>query len=204
MIYTNINDIQGEYNVIVADPPWHLEKAKRKTRPKSFDPLDYPTMSLEEIQNHLQIALSHTSENAALFLWAIEKYLPETLQMVKDLGLKRHIVLIWDKGQGIAPAYTVRFTHEYLIWAYKGKFQRPLKENQGKYASVFHAKPQKHSTKPEEAFQLIEAVNGWGGQKLEMYARSTRSGWDSFGNEVTELENKGGVEYENQIESTTS
>ena len=205
MIYTDINDLNKEYSLILADPPWQIKKGgKTKARPNSSGkPLDYPTLMLDEIQNHLQIALSHTTDNAIIFLWTIDSYLDKALQMIKDLGLKKHIVMIWDKNQGMAPAFSVRFVHEYLIYAYKGKFQRPAKEAQGKYGSVFHTiQNGKHSQKPEIAFEIIETLYpDFKDKRLEMYARSTRQGWDSFGNEV---ENKGGVENENKIESTTS
>ena len=205
MIFKNIDDIQGEYSLIIADPPWQIRKGnKLKTRPNSAGkPLDYPTLTLDEIQNHLLIALSHTTDNAIVFLWTIDSYLDKALQMIKNLGLRKHIVMIWDKNQGMAPAFSVRFVHEYLIYAYKGKFQRPAKEAQGKYGSVFHAiQNGKHSQKPEIAFEIIEALYpNYKNKRLEMYARSERDGWDSFGNE---LDNKGGLENDNKIESTTS
>lgn len=205
MIYTDVNDIKKEYDLILADPPWQLTKGgKKKVRPNSSGKsLDYQTLSLSEIENHLRVALSHSSENATLFLWTVDKYLLEALQLLNNLGCKKHIVMIWDKGRGMAPAFSVRFTHEYLIYAYKGKFQKPPVEVQGKYASVFQMyQTGKHSQKPEISYQIIEALYPETvGKRLEMYARSERIGWDSFGNE---LDNKGGVENENKIKSTTS
>jgi len=43
-------------------------------------------------------------------------------------------------------------------------------------------KPSKHSKKPDEMYDLIETRSQ--GPYLEMFARNTRCGWDSWGNEV--------------------
>ena len=42
-------------------------------------------------------------------MWTIDKYLHETEQMMKELGYELHARIIWDKENGIAPAFTVRF-----------------------------------------------------------------------------------------------
>ena len=39
--------------------------------------------------------------------------------MMKELGYELHARIIWDKMNGIAPAFTVRFSCKYLLWFYK-------------------------------------------------------------------------------------
>ncbi len=200
MVYTDINDIQGEYGLILSDPPWQIKKAKRKSRPNSsMSPIDYPTMDLNDIKDHLLKITEHSSSNAIMFLWTIESQLYNALSILNELGWKKHVVMIWSKGRGMAPAFSVRFTHEYLIYAYRGKFERPIKEMQGKFGTVFTGISHKHSEKPQEVYEMIEAMYP-SKKKIEMYARLARQGWDSFGNEV----NAGGEENESKVESSSS
>lgn len=118
-----------------------------------------------------------------MFLWTIDKYLFEAQQIAEELGYKLHARMIWDKVIGIPAAFTVRFGHEYLLYMYKGKLTPVAKEERGKIHDVFHEQPTKHSKKPEIAYQIVERLYP-NLTKLEMYARQTRDGWDSFGNEI--------------------
>lgn len=186
MIYHNIREISKPYELVLADPPWEQTRGgKKNRRPNSTGKgLDYPTMTSEDIEEHLRTVRDISAENSVLFLWTIEKYLVDSSLMLQDLGYRIHDRIVWSKcGMGQAPAFTVRYSHEYLIYAYKGKFTPVALEARGKFADVIEAKPRKHSQKPEEAYLLIESLYP-DLSKLEMYARNTRSGWDSFGNEI--------------------
>ena len=74
-IYNN----NKKYDLIYADPPWKQSKGGKKNVRKnsSGKPLDYQTISLEEIEEHLRQATTLTSENSIMFLWTIDKYLFE-------------------------------------------------------------------------------------------------------------------------------
>lgn len=91
--------------------------------------------------------------------------------------------MIWNKVTGIPAAFTVRFGHEYLLYMYKGKLLPVAKEERGKVHTVFTEQVKKHSKKPEIAYQIIARLYP-NSRKLEMYARNTRNGWDSWGNQV--------------------
>jgi N6-adenosine-specific RNA methylase IME4 len=173
------------YKIILADPPWKQSKGgKKKVRPKSSgEELEYPVIFLEEIEQHLFLATLKTEENAVLFLWTIDKYLHEAEQIAKRLGYRLHARMIWNKVTGIPAAFTVRYGHEYLLYFYKGKLLSVAKEERGKIHTVFTEQVRKHSQKPEISYQIIERlypdIN-----RLEMYARNKREGWDVWGNEV--------------------
>lgn len=208
MIYTDIEQIKNTdelYELILADPPWQQSRGGKKNVRKnsSGKALDYQTLSMDDIKLHLEIMTTKTSNNAILFLWTIDKYLYAAQQLAESLGWKLHARMIWDKITGPPASFDIRFAHEYLLYMYKGKFISADKKVSGKYASVFrddsHVK-RKHSTKPEISFQIIESLYP-DQKKIEMYARSVRKGWDSFGNE---LENNGGECNEVQIEPATS
>lgn len=185
MIINDLNDIKETYGLIYADPPWKQSKGGKKSvrENSSGKPLDYPTCSLDEIKEHLRLATESTTENSILFLWTIDKYLFEAQQIAESLGYKLHARMIWDKVTGIPAAFTVRYGHEYLLYMYKGKLTPVAKDERGKVHTVFRERVTKHSKKPDIAYEIIERLYP-DLKKLEMYARETRDGWDSFGNEV--------------------
>lgn len=185
MIVNDLNDIKETYGLIYADPPWKQSKGGKKSvrENSSGKPLDYPTCSLDEIKEHLRLATESTTENSILFLWTIDKYLFEAQQIAESLGYKLHARMIWDKVTGIPAAFTVRYGHEYLLYMYKGKLTPVAKDERGKIHTVFRERVTKHSKKPNIAYEIIERLYP-DLKKLEMYARETRDGWDSFGSEV--------------------
>lgn len=185
MIINDLNDIKETYGLIYADPPWKQSKGGKKSvrENSSGKPLDYPTCSLDEIKEHLRLATESTTENSILFLWTIDKYLFEAQQIAESLGYKLHARMIWDKVTGIPAAFTVRYGHKYLLYMYKGKLTPVAKDERGKIHTVFRERVTKHSKKPDIAYEIIERLYP-DLKKLEMYARETRDGWDSFGNEV--------------------
>ena len=185
MTYSDISAIPDGYSLILADPPWKQAKGGRKSvRPNSSGKsLDYPTLTLEEIEEHLRTAAEHTTENSILFLWTIDKYLFEAQRIAERLGYKLHARMIWNKVTGIPAAFTVRFAHEYLLYMYRNRLTPIALEERGKISTVFTEKVMKHSQKPEISYQIIERLYP-DLKKLEMYARRERDGWDCFGNEV--------------------
>jgi N6-adenosine-specific RNA methylase IME4 len=178
-------NISNTYDIIYTDPPWKQTKGnKRKCRPNQDKKLDYETLSMDEIKDiHKQVvSLCNTKHN--IFMWTIDKYLHESEQMMKELGYELHARMIWDKENGIAPAFTVRFAHEYLLWFYKkGNILMPCEEQRGKYTTILREMSTKHSKKPECAYQMLENMFPQA-KKLELFARNERKDWDYWGNEV--------------------
>ena len=181
----DIFNTDKKYSVIMADPPWKQSKGgKKSVRPNSSGKeLDYQTISLDEIKLHLQVATEHTTGNNVLFLWTIDKYLFEAQKIAEELGYKLHARMIWNKVNGIPAAFTIRFGHEYLLYMYKGKLLPVAKEQRGKIHSVFTEQVKRHSQKPQIAYEIIEHLYP-NCQRIEMYARNQRDGWDCWGNEV--------------------
>lgn len=182
----DIFNTKNKYAVVYSDPPWQQEKGNlRKCRPNQGKELDYSTMSLDEIKTlHKDFLQNNTAEIHNVFMWAIDKFLPETEKFMADLGYTLHARMVWDKENGVAPAFTVRFSHEYLLWFYKkGKMLKPTKETRGKYTTVLRERSTVHSKKPVCAYQMLEDMFPYA-QKIELFARNKRTGWDCWGNEV--------------------
>lgn len=185
MAVINIYNTPDKYSIVYADPPWKQSRGGKKAVRKnsSGKPLDYQTESLEAIEEQLRQAVSLTTDNSVLFLWTIDKYLFEAQQIAERLGYKLHARMIWNKVTGIPAAFTVRYGHEYLLFMYKGKLLPVATDERGKIHTVFTEKVQRHSQKPQIAYEIIERLYPhW--RKLELYARNERAGWDCWGNEV--------------------
>lgn len=186
MSVINIYDTKNKYAVIYSDPPWAQKKGNlRKCRPNQGKELDYNTMTLSDIVDlHKDFLSTHTEILHNVFMWTIDKFLPQTEAFMRDLGYELHARMIWDKENGIAPAFTVRFSHEYLLWFYKkGKMLKPVEEMRGKYTTVIREPSTKHSKKPTAAYEMLENMFPHA-TKIELFARTTRDGWDCWGNEV--------------------
>ena len=174
-----------KYKIIYADPPWKQSKGgKKNKRPlSSGEKLDYPVISLEDIEKYLSLASEYGEKNHVMFLWTIDKYLHESEQIIKRLGYNLHARMIWNKVTGIPAAFTIRYGHEYLLYCYKEKLLPVAKNERGKIHSVFTEQVKRHSQKPEIAYQIIERLYPEG-NKIELFAREKRLGWESWGNEV--------------------
>ena len=180
----DIYNTNRKYEVIYADPPWKQSKGGKKSVRvnSSGQPLDYPIMTLKEIKDTLSVAAGLGEENHVLFLWTIDKYLHEAEGIATDLGYKLHARMIWNKVTGIPAAFTVRYGHEYLLYMYRGKLLPVQKAERGTIHTVFTEKVKKHSQKPEIAYEIIERLYPL--QRIELFARNKREGWDCWGNEV--------------------
>ena len=183
----DLDKISGKYSIIYTDPPWKQTKGGlRKSRPNQQRNLDYDTISLDQIKQHHEFVKENLcEENHIVFMWTIDKFLHESENFMRDLGYKLHARFIWDKQNGVAPAFTVRYSHEYLLWFYQDKLKTIDKEQRGKFRTVISEKSTKHSKKPVSVYEMIEALYP-DSKRLEMYARNTRDGWVSWGNEIEE------------------
>lgn len=187
MIINSISDMNKKYDIVYTDPPWKQSKGgKKAVRPNSSGKdLDYQTMSIEQIAElHKSVFDNNVNKKHNVFMWTIDKYLHQTEEMMKNFGYNLHARMIWDKINGIPAAFTVRYSHEYLLWFYKkGDILMPSDETRGKYSTVLREMVTKHSKKPECAYEMIEDMFP-NASKLEMFARNERTGWDSWGNEL--------------------
>lgn len=178
-------DVKHPYDIIYTDPPWPQKKGNlRKCRPTQGKELDYPTLSVDECFALQDYFFNQTAENHNVFMWTIDKFLCETEIQMKKRGYKLHARFVWDKGNGVAPAFTVRFTHEYLLWFYKpGKMLKPCARCRGKYTTILRERSTVHSRKPICVYEMIEDMfpNTY---KIELFARRRRDGWNYWGDEV--------------------
>lgn len=182
------NELRWE--LIYTDPPWPQKKGNtRKCRPMQGKDLDYKTMSVADCFATQDPFFDEAADRHNVFMWAIDKFLREAETEMNKRGYKLHARFVWDKENGVAPAFTVRFSHEYLLWFYRpGKMFMPRKDVRGKYTTVLRETATAHSKKPVIAYEMLEDMFPTA-RKIELFARQLRSGWCSWGDEIGGADN---------------
>jgi N6-adenosine-specific RNA methylase IME4 len=177
------------YATILADPPWDVMAGPLNGREGFGDatgasrPLAYPSMTVEEIKA-LRVA-DVAADDAHLYLWTTNGYLPQSFDVVKAWGFKYSTTLVWAKkpmGGGLGGAYGI--STEFLLYCRRGSLAHKVKQTTTWYDFKrpydLRGKPN-HSGKPEEFYGVIENVSP--GPYLELFARNNRLGWDAWGNQ---------------------
>lgn len=173
------------FNVFMIDPPWPKKKGGlRKVAPNQGRDLDYATLSVAEIFALLdREVFSQAQEQHTVFLWNVDEFLHAGEQEMERRGYRRHARFIWDKMNGVAPGFSIRYSHEYLTWFYKPKFVKVDEAAQGKFMTVFREKARQHSRKPEVAYFIIEQLYPQA-TRLDVFSRQQRDGWTAWGDQV--------------------
>jgi len=178
-----------KYNIIVIDPPWDVKKLTHKDRPNQVE-MDYPTMSLEQIKS-LPIG-GLADDKCWFFLWTTQKYLFDSRVILEHWGGHYLLTMVWEKTFGKSagmPLFGFRWNAEFIIVGYKNKPDLWIK---GKplIPAVFQAENIRHSQKPDRFYKLIESL---GENRIDIFARQKREGWDVWGNEVESDIDLGGL-----------
>jgi N6-adenosine-specific RNA methylase IME4 len=97
--------------------------------------------------------------------------------------------VVWHKirkdggpdGRGVG--FYFRNVTELILFGVKGKNARTLKPGRTQ-VNYIATRKREHSRKPDEQYQLIEACSP--GPFLELFARGTRKGWATWGNQAAD------------------
>jgi N6-adenosine-specific RNA methylase IME4 len=176
---------EKEYSVLYVDCPWRYDFAETDNRKIENQ---YPTMDVEDLKK-FQVSFANdktkpvggiAAKDSVLFFWATAPKMVEAMEVIKAWGFEYKTQAIWDKEK-MGMGYWFRGQHEILIVATKGKMPPP-----GEYArvsSVIRAPRGRHSEKPEVVYEIIEKMYPKAA-RVEIFARSPRTGWDSLGNQL--------------------
>lgn len=165
------------YPIILADPPWRYEQPPMGDTNRSIEN-HYPTMSLDEI---CALPVSQiAAEDCLLFLWATAPKLYECMKVVDAWGFEYRTNSVWVKDK-IGMGYYFRNQHELLLVCRRGEMPPPDAGTQP--SSVITAPRLEHSAKPVEVYEIIERLYPSVG-KIELFSRSPRDGWASWGNQA--------------------
>jgi N6-adenosine-specific RNA methylase IME4 len=190
----------GPFRVIYADPPWTFKTYSAKGRGRCAD-AHYDVMSLDDLKKMRHEINKCAARDCALFIWATDPLLPKAIDLIHawDFNYKT-VAFYWAKLNKKASGknftvesfftglgYWTRANAEICLLATRGtpkRLSRSVKR-------LVIAPRREHSRKPDEIYDRIESLME--GPYLELFARSTRQGWRSLGNQ-TDLFDYGAVE----------
>jgi len=168
-----------KYQIIYADPPWHLKAGSPNLHEKHQGnrDLSYPTLNVEEIKRFPVKYI--VAKDAVLFLWTTNRYIRDSYDVSESWGFSPSTMLVWckkPKGRGLGGVFGL--STEYLLFSRKGH----LKSKNRYWSTWFEAKRGLHSEKPALVRDIIDKC--FEGEKVELFARQKVLGWDCWGNEV--------------------
>jgi N6-adenosine-specific RNA methylase IME4 len=176
------------YRVIYADPPWTFSTYSRKGKGRSAEAY-YDCMSLEEIKG--VPVKQWAAKDCVLFLWTTDPLLEQAVGVIRAWGftyktvgfhwakLKRSAVhhQYTDESFFSGLGFWTRANPELCLLATRGNPHR----RKANVPKLVISPRREHSRKPDEIYDRIESLCE--GPYLEIFARSTRDGWHTFGPE---------------------
>lgn len=177
-----------KFRTILADPPWQFTNRTGKMAPEHKRLSRYQTMSLQEIS---EIPVHMAADTPAhLYLWVPNALLPDGLEVMRAWGFTYKTNIIWHKvrkdggpdGRGVG--FYFRNTTEMILFGIRGS-QRTLAPGR-KQVNIIRSQKQEHSRKPDELYEIIESCSP--GPFIELFARGTRPGWYTWGNQAEDYE----------------
>lgn len=174
----------GPFQVIVMDPPWSYGAVNHRSSAEKH----YPTIkTASEIVAVAPVREVADPNGAALYLWVTNPKLRLGLDVMEALGFTYKTCVTWVK---VTKAGT---PHPGMGFFFRGVTEHVLLGTIGGYAippslrvpNVIHARRREHSAKPDEFYRVIEAASP-GQRRLDVFARTERRDWSTWGNELEE------------------
>lgn len=188
----SFDGLNPPYGVILADPPWNFKSWSDKGRDRCPDAMvrqkglaerHYKTLSLSEIKD-LPVG-NIAARDSVLLLWTVDCMIPQGLALGERWGFTfKTVAFTWIKrtksnGFHIGLGYWTRGNPEQCLLFTRGSPRR----QSASVRQLIDAPRREHSRKPDEQYQRIETLLP--GPYLELFARTERPGWDSWGNETS-------------------
>ena len=178
---------QGHYGAILADPPWPFATWSHKGQGRSGE-AHYVTLTHPDIEA-LPVA-DLAAPHCVLFLWVVQTQIPQAECLVRAWGFTlKSVAFAWVKGSSL-PLFPddVATQMGMGMWT-RAEFEQcwlatrgaPKRLDKG-VRQVLIDKRREHSRKPDCVHERIERLVA--GPYCELFARTRRPGWDSWGNEV--------------------
>jgi len=193
------------YKTIVIDPPWKKSTGgvgNATLQPSTHYPVQNKFEIIETINNWF--TQYPIEEESHLYLWTVNSFtagknqgITPALDVCKNIGFKPVTLIPWIKNNiGSPTPYGMRYT-EMCIFAVryrKGMGKRTRYSGTQEVESVPNgrglcsskdyiiANRREHSRKPDLFYKYVESRSK--GPYLDLYSRTTRSGWVGAGNQA--------------------
>lgn len=176
------------YDVILCDPPWNFDNYSAKGERKS-PKRHYATIGFNELA---RLPVGHLARgDALLFMWACWPTLDRAIGVLKAWGFNYITGGAWHKRtvngkSAFGTGYVLRSaTEPYLI----GTYGTPTTSRavRGVIETVIDAERREHSRKPDEQYEYLERLVPGAVARCELFARTTRLGWECWGNETSKF-----------------
>lgn len=181
-----------DYRLIVMDAPWQYQLRETDATHRGRCP--YPSMSDEQILNLPIGAIAH--KDSYLLLWVTNNHLPLGFSCLNYWGFEYRSIFTWIKTTKSSteqePKVNFGIGHygrnctEHFLVATRGKPGSFTSHGLTNIPNTIFASRSRHSEKPQRfwddvAYPLADKL---GGNRIELFARQCREGWDSWGSEV--------------------
>ncbi len=182
---------KNHFGAILADPPWTFECwADTSDKAHGSATAHYKTLTMKELQRLPVSGLA--AENCVLFTWVCWPTLPEAIDIIHGWNFDyKTCAFSWMKADVstvnlfsdpvdayMGLGYWTRANSEVCLLATRGK---PKRLNADVRQGII-APRREHSRKPDGIHERIERLVA--GPYLELFARQSRPGWTTWGNEV--------------------
>lgn len=179
------------YGALLADPPWaYWTYGGTLGIPGRTKNQSYPVMAWDQMR---ALAISElAARDCVLFCWVTWPKLKECVNVIEAWGFEyKSCAFDWMKASNTQPdffreevaaqvgmGYWTRANTEPCLLATRGK---PKRLNADVRQGIIEPR-REHSRKPDCVYDRIERLVA--GPYCELFARNTRKGWDSWGNQV--------------------
>jgi N6-adenosine-specific RNA methylase IME4 len=178
------------FSVLSADPAWTFLTRSEKGKGRSAEK-HYACLTIEEIKALPVSDLA--APDSVLFLWVTDPHLAIGLEVMDAWGFTyKTVAFTWAKLQlRIEPeddwteksfftgmGYWSRANPEMCLLGTRGHPKRLHKD----VRQLIVSPRREHSRKPDEAYQRMRRLVD--GPAIELFARTAREGWISWGNET--------------------
>jgi N6-adenosine-specific RNA methylase IME4 len=178
------------FGAIYADPPWHYRLWSENSQGNRLASAKYKIMESADI-----VAMPvHTlaAKDCVLFIWITWPQLMEAMAVIQGWGFKyKTCAFSWTKANNkqidmlredadaqVGMGYWTRANSEVCLLATRGN---PKRLNADVRQGIIEPR-REHSRKPDCVPSRIERLVA--GPYLELFARTTREGWHSWGNQT--------------------
>lgn len=175
-----------QYDLIMADPPWAFDNWSAKGEGKNAK-AHYDCMNLDAIKA-LPVGDLAATGGCVLVLWATNPMLPQALEVLAAWGFQYKTCGAWHKKTvnhktAFGTGYVLRSAHEPILIGTIGKPAYSRKTR-----SIIEAKTGAHSAKPDLAYDWARSIlKNQEHRRCELFSRTPRAGWDTWGNEATKF-----------------